>query len=189
MQKSIFFSLAAASLMLLMLSCKNQQASNPFPTKADSIQFAKMVIKTYPDWRGEQLPGPDSPGSMQPGKGILPISWDTVKSYQANYDADPKLYNPAKVAYKGFRIDPAGYAVIIGNEKIQGLYLRLGKKNNGEYTIMVLGTDSTGNLVNGASTTTAKMMQDSSGDGNGAEDDTNYDHLDPCPQNCPDNDD
>lgn len=174
------FALLQAILLIAIVTmnaCQTKQGNQVFNTKEDSVQFAKIVIEKYPN---EFLELGDT--SILPTKhyGVQPIPWDTVVAYKDYYDKDPKLFNLRNEAYKGFNIDPAGYARIMKNPNIKGIYLRLGRRTTGEYTIMLLGTDINGKIIS------QEEIPGPQTNLNSPKDTTDYDHLDPCPTNCPD---
>lgn len=176
MKKSILaFSALLFCLLFIETSCTRQKGRAGFTNKADSIQFAKAVYALYPN----EVATPPVFDTLTPPitekEGVIPIPWDTVVAYKQFYDKDPKLFNPLKQPYQGFSIDPNGYSMIKGNELIKGLYLCLGRKGDGAYTIMLLGTDENGNLINKGNTQ-SKLAN--------PKDSTNFDHLEPCPNNC-----
>lgn len=174
-----YFSLLTALLLftiVLLSSCDNDKAGKVFSSKEDSVQFAKTVIKQYP---GSFLEMGDTSTLPTKGKGVQPIPWDTVLAYKDYYDKDPKLFNLQNEAYKGFTIDPAGYSRIMKNARVKGIYLRLGRKVNGEYTIMLLGTDGNGKIIS------QEELPGQQREVYSPKDTTDYDRLDPCPANCP----
>lgn len=152
----------------------NENRGTQFSSKEDSLSFAKSVMEKYPD--GITSMQDSTPAKALPfsEKGMQPISWDTVVNYRTFYDKNPLLFNPLKQPYKGFSIDAAGYTNLLGNPAIKGLYLRLGRKGDGSYTIMVLGTDSAGNILQTGAALPATSEAIS-----------NFDHLGSCPDTCP----
>ncbi len=174
------FALLPAALLLtivMMNACQNKQEGKSFNSKEDSVQFAKTVIEQYPNSfleTGDTSILPTKPGGLQP------IPWDTVLAYKNYYDKDPKLFNLENLPYKGFNIDPDGYRRIMKNAKVKGIYLRMGRRPSGEYTIMLLGTDSSGKIVSQVEVPAL------AGNETSPKDTTDYDHLEPCPTNCPD---
>jgi hypothetical protein len=178
MLKSISIACCLAAVAgLFFTGCKSNGSESPFSTKEDSIKFARAVYKLYPKEVRQ-----DADTLIMPGTGVQPIPWDTVLAYQNYYDRDPKIFDPANKPYKGFSIDPNGYNMITANTAIKGLYLRLGRKADGSYTIMLLGTDTAGNILQKKNL----EARPAGGDGGGS---TNFDNTIPCPANCPDNDD
>jgi len=173
MQKNLHFLMGVLLATACIASCTERSSSNAFSSKQDSVTFARAVYQLYSDdvtqvkldtnW----LPGND---------GVHPITWDTVQAYQDFYDKEPGLFNLQKQPYKGFSVDANGYAWITRNKAIQGLYLRLGRKGDGSYTIMLLGTDSSGKILQKNSLRTATGT-------NG--DPSNFDNSIPCPDDCP----
>lgn len=152
----------------------NGDGAKQFSTKEDSVSFARSVLEKYPG--GITSMQDTTPSIAQPfsEKGMQPISWDTVVSYRNYYDKSPLLFNPLKQPYKGFSIDAAGYTNLLSNPAIKGLYLRLGRKGDGSYTIMVLGTDSEGNILQTGAALPATSQAIS-----------NFDNTIPCPDLCP----
>jgi len=173
MQKVLHFVMSLLIIISFMSSCTNPSTST-FNNKEDSLKFARAVYQIYADdFAGETIDTAWLPGE----KGVHPISWDTVQSYQDFYDKEPKILDPNKQPYKGFSIDPNGYAWIKKNKIIRGLYLRLGRKGDGSYTIMLLGTDSLGKIIQ------KKSLRSSTG--GTAPDPSNFDNTIPCPDQCP----
>ena len=183
MQKSFIPSLLGLSLVCAMLYSCDGNSSQQFSTKEDSVRFAQAVLEKYP---GEPMGAPLQQDTTGPAKGrtfqagpsgaVQPIDWATVLQYQSEYDKNPQIKSPKGVFYQGFSVDSAAYQAIIKTASIKGLYLRLGKKPDGSYTIMVLGLDASGNVMGGNKSNKA--------DG-GPNDDTNWDNTVPCPENCP----
>lgn len=173
MQKYLHPLVIALLIVAGFSRCSNPASGTIFQTKEDSINFARAVYQLYR--QDVTNSAPDT--SLLPGTdGVHPITWDTVQAYQEFYDKDPRLFNLKNEPYKGFSIDANGYAWIKKNTAIQGLYLRLGRKGDGSYTIMLLGTDSSGNILQKKSLRTAA-------DANG--DPSNFDNTIPCPDDCP----
>ncbi|HSN60606.1 MAG TPA: hypothetical protein VLR49_06710 [Ferruginibacter sp.] len=178
------YKLAAAFLFsgIFLFSCNTGNSGKQLNNKEDSLNFAREIIQKYGTNGALLSPEQDTPVKARTltGKGVEPITWDTVMSYQDYYDKDPLLFSPEKKAYKGFSVDPRGYSMITGNSNIKGLYLRLGRKADGAYTIMILGTDSLGNILQ------KNNVQSKSLDGDAY---SNFDNTTPCPDICPENDD
>lgn len=176
MKKSIFAcSAALLCFIFFQTSCTRQKGGGNFTNKADSIQFAKAVYALYPD---EVVPSPVFDTLTPPiteKEGVMPIPWDTVVAYKNYYAKNPQLFNPLKQPYQGFSIDPNGFDMIKRNDLIKGLYLCLGRKGDGAYTIMLLGTDENGSLIN-KGFTQGKLAN--------PKDSTNFDNVVPCPQQC-----
>lgn len=151
----------------------NGDGAKQFSTKEDSLSFARSVMEKYPV--GLKSMQDSTPAKALPFSqtGLQPISWDTVVSYRNYYDKNPLLFNPLKQPYKGFSIDAAGYTNLLSNSAIKGLYLRLGRKGDGAYTIMVLGTDNAGNILQTDAALPATSQAIS-----------NFDNLNPCPDIC-----
>ncbi|GEM_PF-2456490 len=175
--------LAAAFLfsVIFLFSCNTGNSGKQLNNKEDSLNFAREIMQKYANDGSLLSPKQDSPLKARTlaGKGVEPITWDTVLSYQNYYDKAPLLFNPEKMAYKGFSVDPRGYSMIAGNSNIKGLYLRLGRKGDGAYTIMILGTDSVGNILQKNNVQSKSIEGDAS---------SNFDNTTPCPEICPDND-
>jgi hypothetical protein len=163
---------------VFLYSCNNGKSGNQFNSKEDSLSFAKDVMQKYGKEGSLLLPEQDTPLKARPllGKGMEPISWETVVKFKDYYDKDPQLFNLDKQPYKGFSIDTAGYTMLMSNTHIKGLYLRLGRKDDGAYTIMILGTDANGQVLQ-----TKNSLLKTTGDEN-----SNFDQVIPCPTNCPD---
>ncbi len=160
----------------LTASCDSGKNGPTLTNKNDSLTFARNVMKAY---GGEAILSDqqqDRPaGARTMGKDSMqPISWATYLKYKNYYDKNPLIFNPDNKAYKGYTIDAAGYARLMSNPAIKGLYLRLGRKDDGSYTIMILGTDGSGQVLNSSDSLELG--------GNG---DTNFDNVIPCPTNCP----
>ncbi|RYY47983.1 MAG: hypothetical protein EOO06_11595 [Chitinophagaceae bacterium] len=166
---------------ILLYSCDGN-SSKQFSSKQDSLNFAQAVMQQYPGERvtastPQDTTAPVRGRTFQAGPGgVVPIDWATVKLYQSNYDKDPQIKAPQGYYYQGFSLDSAAYQTIIKTPSIKSLYLRLGKKPDGSYTIMVLGLDAKGNVMGGDKSNKA--------DG-GTNDDTNWDSLKECPDQCP----
>jgi len=175
--KKFFYYFCSSGLFLFfsLTSCTRQKGGSSFTSKSDSVQFAKAVYALYPNEVTEPLVTDTLTPPITDQEGVRPIPWDTVLSYKQYYAKNPLLYNPQKQAYQGFSIDPNGYSMIKGNELIKGLYLCLGRKGDGAYTIMLLGTDENGNLIN---------KGDTQGKLANPKDSSNFDHVIPCPDQC-----
>jgi hypothetical protein len=176
MQKSTVLSLLGLSITCTVLYSCTGNSGKQFSNKQDSLSFAQAVMQKYPGQKPlpsveRDTTGPDKPQPYE----MQPISWETVKKYQYNYDNDPQLRTPGGLYYKGFSIDTAGYAMLLKTTEIRSLYLRLGKRDDGSYTIMVLGMDAKGNIIHTITPQT----------GLGGDEPTNFDNLPPCPANCP----
>jgi hypothetical protein len=101
------------------------------------------------------------------------ISFSTVMSYRDAYNQHPIMRDPqTNLIVKGFTIDAKGVQIIRDSLRYRQIYIRLGRKPNGHYTMMLLPLDANGNLV-----------QNGTNPGVGA----NYDNLEPCPDECPKN--
>lgn len=184
MSKSFIRPLVGSFVLCSLLSSCDSNSTKQFSTKQDSLAFAQAVMERYPGMEAgtapEQLaqdtvPAPAGGRSFE-NVGMEPITAATIKNYSANYDKTHPLKDPKGFYYQGFSIDPAGYAQLLKNPSIQGLYLRLGQRDDGSYTIMVLGTDKGGKIINPPGTLAAKDT---------LTDFTNFDALPPCPENCP----
>ena len=158
--------------MLTYTSCTNG-AGTTFRTKEDSLAFAKTYFEKYPGENSVRVKYGNEDTLM---KGIKPITWATVKTYQSNYDKNPFILSPTGVPLNGFTVDSTGYAKLLNSKKIKGLYLRFGVKVDGAFTIMILGTDAKGNVMKDTIN-----IKGGVGDGTG----TNYDDTPPCPTACP----
>ncbi|RYF89566.1 MAG: hypothetical protein EOO03_05755 [Chitinophagaceae bacterium] len=182
MRKNVFQVLVAVCLVAgIFLSCDSRNSTQPLNTKSDSLAFARTVMQAYGSealMQEEQQP-PAQTRNLMGADSMQPISWATFEQYKKAYDKSPKIFNLQNQPYKGFTIDATGYSKLQGNPTIKGLYLRLGLKEDGSYTIMVLGTGASGQVL-----TTLDTLVTGNGD-----DGTNYDNLRPCPSHCPDIDD
>ncbi len=177
MHKNLCIVLASLLFVAYLTSgCDAGKTTQNLNNKEDSLQFARSVLQKYGSENILLSQEQDSaPSSRVMGMDSMqPITWATYLKYRDYYDQNPLLFNPDKKAYKGYTIDAAGYAKLIGNPAIKGVYLRLGRKEDGSYTIMILGTDASGQIL-----TTSDMLS-TEGDG-----DTNFDNILPCPTNCP----
>jgi hypothetical protein len=165
---------------LLIGGCNSGSSSPTLNNKQDSLSFARDIIKLYEAEQPGRILSQQQDSIVQSTisvtGGMQPIGWDTFEKYKKYYDENPLLFNPLKQAYKGFMVDTAGYNMLMGNTEIKGLYLRLGRKEDGAYTIMILGTNASGQVIQ----TSGAMINTS------ATDPSNFDHLNPCPQDCPD---
>ncbi len=184
MQKTFIQSLAGLLVTSAFLYSCTGNSGQQFSSKEDSVRFARAVMEKYPgEKQGVPLAADTVPAEkgkdIQAPKptGMQPISWETVLQYSESYDKDPQLKSPYGYYYKGFTIDTAGYNMLLKNATIKGLFLRLGKKVDGSYTIMVLGLDQKGGMVysGGISAKGGVALKDSS----------NFDNLNPCPEVCP----
>lgn len=186
MQKSFIQSLLGLTLVCSLLYSCDGGGGQQFATKEDSLSFAQSVMEKYPAESAPKLgaglqdtTGPATGRTFQqagPEAGVQPIDWPTVLLYQANYDKNPQIKSPKGYFYQGFSVDSSAWQKIINTPSIKGMYLRLGKKPDGSYTIMLLGLDSKGNVMGGNKANKA--------DG-GPNDDTNWDNSIGCPENCP----
>lgn len=185
MQKT-FIQQSLAGLLIssaFLYSCTGS-GGQQFSTKEDSVRFAQAVMEKYPgEKRGVSLladtvPVPKGRDLQEPKPtGMQPISWETVIQYSESYDKDPQLKSPYGYYYKGFIIDTAGYNMLLRNAAIKGLFLRLGKKADGSYTVMLLGLNEKGGMV---------YSGDVNAKGGVAlKDSSNYDNLNTCPEICP----
>lgn len=157
--------------------CDSRKTTESLNNKNDSLKFARSVMKAYgtESVLAEQEQEPPQKAGMMAGDSMRPISWETYVQYRDYYDKNPVLMNPDSKPYKGYTIDASGYNKLLNNPAIKGLYLRLGRKEDGSYTIMILGTDAGGQVL-----TTSDTLVTGSGNG-----DSNFDNLNPCPLNCP----
>ena len=165
--------LCAFLLCGALLQACTEQKNTSFKSKEDSIRFARTVLANYP----EVLLDTSRPSlaPQAPGQGVSPISNQLMREYFRLYDADPKLFTPSGLAYKGFGIDTAGWTTIKNNPKIFGLFMRLGRKPDSSFTIVLQGLDAKGHIINNGMT------------GAGTQDDnpTNFDNSTACPEKCP----
>ena len=174
MQKKTLYATAIAAVCTLLISCDGND-SKTFATKTDSVAFARAVMEQYPDAGSGRIADTSfAPVALQGSdSGFSPISWETVEDYSKRYDAAPGLKAPEGYFYQGFSVDTAGYNLLLRSPLIKGIYLRLGQKPDASYTIMVLGLDRNGKIIN-------------SGSGlRSPKDSTNFDNVGPCPSDCP----
>jgi len=178
MQNKFTSVLAAGIAAIYLLSSCTGTSSTTFSTKEDSIRFAQSVMEKYP---GEQLSAstdtvsPAKGRNLRNAQGLTPISWATVVEYESAYDKDPQLKAPEGYYYQGFMIDPSGYDQLLKTPSIKGLYLRLGKKPDGSYTVMLLGLNKDGKIIHSSDSTNLDPGND----------ETNFDQVPACPQVCP----
>lgn len=103
-----------------------------------------------------------------------PISPKQVGDWARAWDDEAPIKDNYGKIVKGWRIDKDALQ-LIKDKGYEEIYLRLGKKGNKLYTVMVLGMKGGG------------VMQPPS-DIQKADDSDNFDHLDPCPvTGCPNN--
>jgi len=167
-----FFSLCLLVVtgLFILHSCNNKQASQSFATKTEALHFADSIYASYPGVTRASV------ATFTRKDTLTPIDWDVVIQYSRNYDDSPLLKKPDMTPYKGFLIDSAGYALLVRkHNKYKQVYLRFGRRSNGEYTIMVLPMAADSIIHRGRRNP------------NKATDNNNYDHLDPCPEQCPTN--
>lgn len=161
--------------LIFFTSCK--QPGSSFINKEDSLSFAKAYYDLYPEENSvKTLLKPDS-GSIS---AVQPISWEQVIRFRDQYDKHPLIYNLKGEALKGFSVDANGYNQIKSNDAINGLYLRLARKDNGAFTIMLLGLDENGKVIGEGQQIQMRAAKDSTHD-------SDFDNIDPCPANCPPN--
>ncbi len=165
---------AGLCILLTYTSCTS--GGSGFTTKQDSLNFAKAYFNKYPD-ENSVIAKYNSDDSVV-AKGFGPISWTTVKAYEQAYDKNPLIFSLDGKPLKGYIIDTAGYSMLKANKAIKGIYMRLGKKADGAITIMILGLDASGEILKDS----AEKMPGENPPGT-------YDNTDPCPKNCPANDD
>ncbi len=171
----------ACILSLFVISC-DSNSGKQFENKEDSVTFAKAVLEKYSlgqplqNASRDTTPAGEVKGLKAPA--MAPIDRKTILTYSLNYDKNPAMKDPAGFYYQGFSIDTAGYGTLIKTTAIKGLYLRLGRRDDGSYTIMVLGTDKDGKII--SSYTMNRNDTTSLGS-----DVTDFDALPPCPSNCP----
>jgi hypothetical protein len=174
MQKLILATLITCAGLLALSSCNDNTGGTSFKTKEDSINFAKSVMEIYPDSARpviRRMARSMAADTVNPG--MMPIPWDTLTNYVKAYNEDSrKLLNPNGKPYEGFTIDAEGYRLLLENADIQGLYLRLAKKADGSYTIIIMGTDGNGKPLQNSATPPSS--------GNSI-----FDNLRPCPDVCP----
>ena len=174
MKKALFLCWIFFCLVVLLINtgCNNNSNNDCFKTQKDSIEFVKKVMNVYPNEfpsvkteSTKNIPKDVSAFSAVPFQGI---TWQTVMDYSTAHDSAP-LMAIGGVVVKGLMIDENGLTTIRGlRSQIKKIYLRFGRKSNGDYTIMLLPVDDSGNV-------------------NKTDGLNNYDHLDPCPTYCPKN--
>ncbi|ODT54273.1 MAG: hypothetical protein ABS68_02820 [Niastella sp. SCN 39-18] len=162
-------------LFICVESCQSPQ-SPAFNNKQDSLAFAQSVAKLYPL---EVCPPKGPVTDTAKTTKITSISWPTVLDYEQRYDRNPQIKSPGGDYYQGFSIDTEGWSMLQQQTSIKGLYLRLGQKPDLSYTIMLLGTDANGKIINQV------IAKDSLQKQYEAEKFTNFDNLEPCPAFCP----
>jgi hypothetical protein len=172
MQKFTLNLVILIAISCLLIAC-GVNTEKTLSTKSDSLAFARAVMDQYKD--DSRLAGRMvSDTTENNGERFSPISWDQVEDYSKRYDVNPCLRSADGVIYQGFSIDTAGYNRLLRTREIKGLYMRLGTKPNGDNTIMILGTDQNGKIINTGSYTAAAPK-----------DSTNFDQVVPCPVECP----
>ena len=152
------------------VSC-NETGSGKAGTKEDSLRIAKKIAEDYPVELSKLSSMSKSALSLEQTY----ITWDTVLAYKNDYDKNPLFCIEGKEPIKGFLVNKETYKSMMENTNIEGLYLRFGKKGDGTYTMMLLGTDAEGNLL--------EMTNEVDPDQPRA----NFDHSSPCPTSCPPN--
>jgi hypothetical protein len=164
----------AISLLVTFVSCTSGDGVI-LKSRADSLRFARGYFDKYPEENSLKIKYRSADSVV--AKGVHPITWLEVEKYKKSYDKHPLIFSSDGKALNGFLIDSTGYALILGNKNIKGLYLRLGKKDDGAFTIMLLGTDAKGAVIRDT-TYTNQGTYDTNGD---------FDNVLPCPTNCPPN--
>ncbi len=163
--------------MILAVGC-NETSTSKMQTKTDSLDFARKVMEMYPDSAISTPARSARTSRAAVGDTSIDLSgylpWDSVLKYKDNYDKDPFVMPGLPKAYFGFMLKKETYRAILDNASIEGLYLRFGRRSDGTYTIMVLGTNADGNLIEFSNEQAA-----------GAH--SNFDNLTPCPFTCPSN--
>jgi len=164
------FAIFLFAILLSFTACNDDSGKDCFKTKQDSLAFAKAVLKTYPNEKNLPLvvTFAERSAAIAPSE---PVAWDTIDRYKRQYDQSPLLQKPGGAYYKGFILNATSFAAFKSNANCAQLYLRLGTKDNGEYTIMVLPMDKSKNLLQSMPSPAGMNL--------------NHDHLDPCPSECP----
>lgn len=144
-------------------------------SRADSLRFARTYFNKYPEENSLKIKYRSADSIV--AKGVRPITWGEVERYKVSYDKHPLIFSPDGTTLNGFLIDSTGYSLIVRNKNIKGLYLRLGKKDDEAYTIMLLGTDISGAVIRDSGYVNQGTYS-ISGD---------FDNVLPCPTNCPPN--
>ncbi|MCP9752558.1 hypothetical protein [Ferruginibacter sp. HRS2-29] len=162
--------IAAIAVLFTYTSCTTGGGGG-FTSKEDSMKFAQAYFDKYPEENSVKV----KYGDTLPMKSLQPITWVEETRYSKSYDKKPLIYSPTGVALQGFFVDSSGFAQVLANKAIKGLYLRFGKKDDGSFTIMLLGTDGNN-----------KLIKDSvKGGGYGGDIPSNYDNTPSCPNHCP----
>lgn len=173
-----FYSVFIISIGMIMAVGCNETSTSKLQTKTDSLEFARKVMEMYPDSTVATAPRMARTSRAAVGDtsvdltGYLP--WDSILKYRDNYDKEPFVIPGVSKGYFGFMVSKETYRAMLNNPKIEGLYLRFGKRSDGNYTIMILGTDASGNLIEFSSESAAGGQ-------------SNFDNLTPCPNACPGN--
>ncbi len=155
------------ALLLSIASCTS--ASQQFTSKEDSLAFAKKVFEAYPEENSVIVNY-----ALGDSDKFRAISWDEVNDFKKRYDAKPLIYGADGKPLKGFFIPMQDYSQIQSKAAIKGLYLRLAKRPDNSFTIMVLGLNEKGDVMDG---TQQRAVADT----------TNFDFVPPCPDHCPPN--
>ncbi len=175
MKKLTVIAAITAILGLITFASCNSGDGVTLKSRADSLRVARAYFNKYPDENSLKIKYQSADSIV--AKGVRPITWGEVERYKANYDKRPLIFNPDGKALNGFLIDSTGYSLIVRNKNIKGLYLRLGKKDDEVFTIMLLGTDITGAVIRDSGYVNQGTYSASG----------NFDNVLPCPTNCPPN--
>lgn len=167
--KKIISTLSLVTLLFLA-ACNNGEDQVCFKTQEDSLKFARAVMSKYADSlaKNESINWVDASQKMAAAPLAAPLPWDSVVKYANAHDASP-LFRIGGNPTKGLMVDENGLNYVRGLDQrnYTKLYLRFGKKSNGDYTVILLPVKPNGEIE--------KI------------DNRNYDHLDPCPSSCPTN--
>jgi hypothetical protein len=166
----VLTAMAAITMLFTYTSCTTGGGTG-FTSKEDSMKFAQAYFDKYPEENSVKV----KYGDTVPMRSLQPITWAQETKYSLSYDKKPLIYSPTGVPLQGFFVDTTGYAMIQANKAIKGLYLRFGKKDDGSFTIMLLGTDSNNKLI--------KDSVKTGGYGGGIP--SNFDNTPSCPNFCP----
>lgn len=170
-----FLGMVAITGLIFISSCKQQGSA--FNNREDSLKFAKAYFDQYPEDNSVKTLLKSDSGSSS---AVQPLNWEEVLRFREQYDKHPLIYNLKGEALKGFMVEAIGYDKIKMNNNIKGLYLRFARRDNGAFSIMLLGTDEKGNVIGENQRAQKKSAKDSA-------EDSDFDNLEPCPIDCPPN--
>jgi hypothetical protein len=166
-----------AVLIIMFASCCNndKQSSGSKEAPIDSLKIVKAYLKKHPQ---PMVVSFDSVHSVA-SKDMEPIDWEKdVTRYAGNYDEYPAMIKANDTPMRGWRIYENDLDLIRKKVNYRQLYLRLGRRGDGSYTLMILPLKGDGSvLYRRGKNPKRRPMTDPP--------DNNYDHLDPCPDQCP----